>query len=150
LDLPHKDLRRARAASLNIIPTTTGAAKAIGRVIPELKGKLDGIAMRVPVPTVSVLDLICLVKKKTNKDEVNSILKEAAESERMKNILKFEQEPLVSSDFIGSSFSAIIDGQLTQVNENLIKVVAWYDNEWGYSCRLAEFTDFVAKRLKIQ
>ncbi len=147
LDLPHKDLRRARAAALNIIPTTTGAAKAIGRVIPELEGKLDGIAMRVPVPTVSILDLICVVEKKTTKEEVNYVLKKASQTERLKGILGVEDQPLVSSDFIGNSYSAIVDSLLTQVKENLIKVVAWYDNEWAYACRLAEFADFVGKRL---
>jgi len=148
LDLAHKDLRRARAAALNIIPTTTGAAKAIGRVLPELEGKLDGIAFRVPVPTVSVLDLICVVKKVTTKEEVNFILKKASQEKRLQGILGVEDAPLVSSDYIGSTFSAIVDSELTQVNKNLIKVVAWYDNEWGYSCRLAEFAEFLGKKLK--
>jgi glyceraldehyde 3-phosphate dehydrogenase len=147
LDLAHRDLRRARAAALNIIPTTTGAARAIGNVIPELKGKLDGIAFRVPVPTVSVLDLICEVKKKTTKEEVNFVLKKASQSERLKGILGVEDAPLVSSDYIGNSYSAIVDAPLTMVIDNLVKVVAWYDNEWAYACRLAEFAEFVGKRL---
>jgi len=148
LDLPHKDLRRARAAALNIIPTTTGAARAIGNVIFELKGKLDGIAFRVPTPTVSVLDLICEVEKKTTREEVNYVLKKASESERLKGILGVEDAPLVSSDFVGNSYSAIVDAPLTMVIDNLVKVVAWYDNEWAYSCRLAEFAEFVGKKLK--
>jgi len=147
LDLAHKDLRRARAAALNIIPTTTGAARAIGNVLPELKGKLDGIAFRVPVPTVSVLDLICEVKKKTTKEEVNFALKKASQSERLKGILGVEDAPLVSSDYIGNSYSAIVDSLSTMVIDNLVKVVAWYDNEWAYACRLAEFAEFVGKRL---
>ena len=147
LDLPHKDLRRARAAALNIIPTTTGAAKAIGKVIPELEGKLDGIALRVPTPTVSVLDLICEVEKKVSAKEVNNIFKKASEKKELKGILRIEELPLVSSDYIGDPFSAIIDALLTTVKDNLIKVVAWYDNEWGYACRLAEFTEYIGKKL---
>ncbi len=147
LDLPHKDLRRARAAALNIIPTSTGAAKAIGRVIPELEGKLDGIAFRVPVPTVSVIDLICEVKKATTVEEVNYTLKKASEEERFKGILGVEDAPLVSSDFIGNSYSAIVDSSLTMVKDKVIKIVAWYDNEWAYSCRLAEFAEYVGKKL---
>jgi glyceraldehyde 3-phosphate dehydrogenase len=148
LDLAHKDLRRARAATLNIIPTTTGAARAIGNVIPELKGKLDGIAFRVPTPTVSVLDLICEVKRKTTKEEVNFVLKKASQSERLKGILGVEDAPLVSSDYIGNSYSAVVDSLSTMVIDNLVKVVAWYDNEWAYACRLAEFAEFVGKKLK--
>ncbi len=147
LDLAHKDLRRARAAALNIIPTTTGAAKAIGRVIPELKGKLDGIAFRVPTPTVSVLDLIVEVEKKTTAEELNFILKKASQTEKLKGILGVEDAQLVSSDYIGNSFSAIVDASLTMAVDNLVKVVVWYDNEWGYACRLAEFAEFVGKRL---
>ena len=145
LDLPHKDLRRARAADLNIIPTSTGAAKSIGRVIPELEGKLDGIALRVPIPTVSVLDLICTVEKKTSAEEVNSAFKEAAE--KMKGILAVEDAPLVSSDYIGDTHSAIVDLPLTMVKDNLVKVLAWYDNEYGYACRLAEFAELVGNKL---
>lgn len=151
LDLPHEDLRRARAAALNIIPTSTGAAKAIGKIIPELNGKLDGIAMRVPTPTVSVLDLVVEVKNPPagglTIEEVNEIFKKAAESDNFKGILRVENIPLVSSDFIGDSYSAIVDLEETMVKDNLIKIIAWYDNEWGYACRLAEFCEFVGKRL---
>ncbi|MDD2731708.1 MAG: type I glyceraldehyde-3-phosphate dehydrogenase [Candidatus Pacebacteria bacterium] len=146
LDLPHKDLRRARAAGLNIIPTTTGAAKSIGKMIPELKGKLDGIALRVPTPTVSVLDLIVETEKNTDIKEVNEAFKKAAD-ERMKGILRIEELPLVSSDFIGDTYSAIVDESLTMVKDNLIKVVGWYDNEYGYASRLAEFCEFMGKRI---
>ena len=147
LDLPHQDLRRARAAALNIIPTSTGAASAIGKVIPELKGKLDGIALRVPTPVVSVLDLVCEVEKNTSIEGVNAAFKKAAQSEKLKGILAVEEEPLVSSDYIGNSFSAIVDLSLTMVNDNLVKVVAWYDNEWGYACRLAEFAEYLCRKL---
>ena len=147
LDLPHKDLRRARAAAINIIPTSTGAAKAIGKMIPELDGKLDGIAIRVPTPTVSLLDLIVEVENPTTKEEVNEAFKKAGESKEMKGILRVEENELVSSDFIGDSHSAIIDLKETMVKDNMIKVVGWYDNEWGYSCRLAEFAEFVGKKL---
>lgn len=147
LDLPHKDLRRARAAALNIIPTTTGAAKAIGRVMPELEGKLNGIAMRVPTPTVSILDLICEVEKKTTSEEVNYAFKKASEKKELNGILGIEDAPLVSSDYIGNSFSAIVDSPSTMANDNLVKVVAWYDNEWAYACRLAEFAEYVGKKL---
>src|SRR3989344_5168859 len=145
LDLPHKDLRRARAADLNIIPTSTGAAKSIGRVIPELEGKLDGIALRVPIPTVSILDLICEVVKKTSAEEVNSAFKKAAKD--MKGILAVEEAPLVSSDYIGNTYSATVDLPLTMVKDNMVKVLAWYDNEYGYACRLAEFAELVGKKL---
>jgi len=147
LDLAHKDLRRARAAALNIIPTTTGAAKAIGRVMPELQGKLDGIAMRVPTPTVSILDLICEIKKKTAAEEVNLVFKKASQEKELKGILGVEDAPLVSSDYIGNSFSAIVDADLTMAVDNLVKIVAWYDNEWGYACRLADFAEYVGKKL---
>jgi len=147
LDVAHKDLRRARAAALNIIPTTTGAAKAIGKVIPELKGKLDGIAFRVPTPTVSVLDLICQLKKKTTVQEINYLFKKASQEKELKGILGIEDALLVSSDYIGNSFSAILDSASTMVIEDLVKVVSWYDNEWGYACRLAEFAEFVGKKL---
>jgi len=147
LDLPHKDLRRARAAALNIIPTTTGAAKAISRVLPELQGKLDGIAMRVPTPTVSILDLICEVEKKATAEEINYTFKKASQKKELKGILGIEDAPLVSSDYIGNSFSAILDAPLTMAKDNLVKVVAWYDNEWAYACRLAEFAEYVGKKL---
>ena len=147
LDLVHSDLRRARAAGLNIIPTTTGAAKAIGNVIPGLKGKLDGIALRVPTPIVSVLDLICEVKKKTTVEEINYVFKKSSQKKELEGILGIEDVPLVSSDYIGNSFSAIVDANLTMAVDNLIKVVAWYDNEWAYSCRLAEFAEYLGKSL---
>ena len=147
LDLPHRDLRRARAAALNIIPTTTGAAKAISRVIPELQGKLNGIALRVPTPTVSILDLICEVEKKTTVEEVNYIFKKTSQKKELKGILGIEDALLVSSDYKGNSFSAIVDAPLTMVQENLVKVVAWYDNEWAYACRLAEFAEYVGKKI---
>lgn len=148
LDLPHKDLRRARAAALNIIPTSTGAAKAIGRVLPELEGKLDGIAMRVPTPTVSVIDLVCQVNKKTTAEEVNFTLKKASQGAKLKGILGVEDALLVSSDYIGNSYSAIVDAENTKVlDNNLIKILAWYDNEWAYACRYAEFAEFVGKKI---
>jgi len=148
LDLPHKDLRRARAAALNIIPTSTGAAKALGRVLPELEGKLDGIAMRVPTPTVSVVDLVCQVEKKTTAQEVNFTFKKAAQNAGLKGILGIEDAPLVSSDYIGNSYSAIVDAENTKViGDNLIKILAWYDNEWAYACRYAEFAEFVGRKL---
>jgi glyceraldehyde 3-phosphate dehydrogenase len=147
LDLAHKDLRRARAAAINIIPTTTGAAKAIGNVIPELKRKLDGIALRVPTATVSVLDLICQVEKETSSEEVNYAFKKASQQKELKGILGIEDAPLVSSDYIGNSFSAVVDAGLTMAQDNLVKIVAWYDNEWAYACRLAEFAEYVGKRM---
>ncbi|MFC1663919.1 type I glyceraldehyde-3-phosphate dehydrogenase [Patescibacteria group bacterium] len=147
LDLSHEDFRRARAAALNIIPTTTGAAKAIGRVMPELQGKLDGISLRVPTPVVSVLDLICEVEKKTSAEKVNNVFKEASKEKKLKGILSVEDSPLVSSDYIGNSFSAIVDAPLTMVEGNLVKVLAWYDNEWAYGCRLAEFAEYIGKKL---
>ncbi|MBU2539857.1 type I glyceraldehyde-3-phosphate dehydrogenase [Patescibacteria group bacterium] len=146
LDLPHKDLRRARAAALNIIPTSTGAAKALGKVIPELKGKLDGIAMRVPTATVSVLDLIVEVEKSASIEEVNKEFEKASQKQ-MKGILGIEKEQLVSSDYIGNPLSAIVDKSLTMVKENMIKVVGWYDNEFAYACRIAEFAEFVGKKI---
>jgi glyceraldehyde 3-phosphate dehydrogenase len=138
LDLPHKDLRRARAAAMSIIPTTTGAAKAVGEVLPELKGKLDGIAMRVPTPNVSVVDLVALVAKKTTTDGVNAALKAAADGP-MKGILQFEEEPLVSIDFRRNAHSSIVDAAYTKVMDgDFVKVLAWYDNEWGYSSRCVD------------
>jgi glyceraldehyde 3-phosphate dehydrogenase len=146
LDLPHKDLRRARAAALSMIPTTTGAAKAVGLVLPELKGKLDGYAMRVPTPDVSVVDLVALVEKPTTAEEVNAALKKAAEGP-MKGILQFVEEELVSKDFTGNPHSSMVDAGFTKVIDgNLVKVVAWYDNEWGYSCRVRDLINFVAKK----
>jgi glyceraldehyde 3-phosphate dehydrogenase len=145
LDLPHKDLRRARAAAINIIPTSTGAASAIGKVIPELAGKLDGISLRIPTPTVSVLDLICRIEKKTTAEEINFVLKKT--SDKFKGIFGVEDALLVSSDYVGNSFSCIVDASLTMANDNLVKITAWYDNEWGYSCRLAEFTKYIGDKL---
>jgi glyceraldehyde 3-phosphate dehydrogenase len=146
LDLPHKDLRRARAAALSMIPTTTGAAKAVGLVLPELKGKLDGYAMRVPTPDVSVVDLVALVEKPTTAEEVNAALKKAAEGP-MKGILQFVEEELVSKDFTGNPHSSMVDAGFTKVIDgNLVKVVAWYDNEWGYSCRVRDLINFVAAK----
>jgi len=145
LDAPHKDLRRARAAAVSQIPTTTGAAKAIGLVIPDLKGKIDGIAIRVPTPNVSLVDLVAVVNKPTTAEEVNAALKEAARGE-LKGILDYTEEPLVSVDFMSNSHSSIVDGLSTKVIDGtLVKVLAWYDNEWGYSCRLADLIKYVMK-----
>jgi glyceraldehyde 3-phosphate dehydrogenase len=144
LDFPHKDLRRARAAALNMIPTTTGAAKAIGLVMPELKGKLDGYAMRVPTPDVSVVDLVVVTQKKTSDKEVNAALKAAAEGE-LKGILEYTDDPVVSTDMLHNSNSSIVDGGMTKVIDgDLVKVVSWYDNEWGYSCRCNDLAIFLA------
>jgi glyceraldehyde 3-phosphate dehydrogenase len=146
LDYPHKDLRRARAAAVSIIPTTTGAAKAVGLVLPELKGKLDGFAMRVPTPNVSVVDLVAVVEKPTTVEEVNAAFKKAAQGP-LKGILEYCEEQLVSSDFRGNSNSSIVDAGFTKVIDgDLVKVTSWYDNEWGYSCRVRDLIKFVAKR----
>ncbi|MBN1688149.1 MAG: type I glyceraldehyde-3-phosphate dehydrogenase [Candidatus Omnitrophica bacterium] len=149
LDLPHKDLRRARAAAQNIIPTSTGAAKAIGLVLADLKGKLDGFAMRVPTPDVSVVDLVCEVNKATTAEEVNAALKKAAEGE-LKGILQYCDIPLVSRDFIGNSNSSIVDAALTKVvGGTSVKVVSWYDNEWGYSVRTVDLAVMIGKKLAV-
>jgi glyceraldehyde 3-phosphate dehydrogenase len=146
LDFPHKDLRRARAAAINMIPTTTGAAKAIGLVMPELKGKLDGYSMRVPTPNVSVVDLVVLVSKSTTAEAVNAVLKENAEG-ALKGILAYTEDPVVSTDMMHNPNSSIVDSLLTKVVDgNLLKVVAWYDNEWGYSMRVVDLVEFVAKK----
>jgi len=146
LDLPHSDLRRARAAAINMIPTSTGAAKAVHLVIPELKGKLDGFAMRVPTPNVSVVDLVVFVQNATTVDEVNAALKNAAAGP-MTGILGFEELELVSSDFKGDSRSSIVDAKLTRViGGNCVKVISWYDNEWGYSCRVRDLVGFLAQK----
>jgi glyceraldehyde 3-phosphate dehydrogenase len=137
LDLPHKDLRRARAAALSIIPTSTGAARAIGLVLPELKGKLDGFAMRVPVPDGSVIDLVVTLEKETTVDELNNAMKAAAEGP-LKGILRYTDEPIVSSDIVGDPHSATFDSQLTMVMGRQAKVVIWYDNEWGFTNRMVE------------
>jgi glyceraldehyde 3-phosphate dehydrogenase len=142
LDLPHKDLRRARAAAINMVPSTTGAAKAIGLVLPRLVGKLDGIAIRVPTPNVSLVDLVVTVKTKTTKEDVNKALKEAAEGP-LKGILGFCEEPLVSSDYMQNSNSGTVDASETKVLGNLVKTLAWYDNEWGYSCRLRDLVKYI-------
>ena len=146
LDFPHKDLRRARAAALNMIPTTTGAAKAIGLVMPQLKGKLDGYSMRVPTPDVSVVDLVAILGKPATSQEGNAALNAAAEGE-LKGILAYTEDPVVSTDMLHNPNSSIVDGQLTKVLDgNLLKVVAWYDNEWGYSCRVIDLIAFLVKK----
>ncbi len=146
LDLPHKDLRRARAAALSMIPTTTGAAKAIGVVIPEMKGKLDGLAVRVPTPTVSLTDLTVEVEKSTTVDEVNSLFKKAAE-EKLKGILQYSDVPLVSKDFTGNSHSCIFESDFTKVMDgNFVKVLGWYDNEWAYSVRVVDLIEYIASK----
>ncbi|MEW6102374.1 MAG: type I glyceraldehyde-3-phosphate dehydrogenase [bacterium] len=143
LDLPHKDLRRARAAALSMIPTTTGAAKAIGKVIPELSGKLDGIAVRAPSPNVSLVDLVAITEKKTTKDEVNRAFKDASEKGRLSKYLKYCDSPLVSSDFNGDSSSCIFDSELTFAKDDLVKVFGWYDNETGYSMRIIDLLEYI-------
>jgi glyceraldehyde 3-phosphate dehydrogenase len=146
-DGPHKDLRRARAAALSMIPTSTGAAKAIGLVLPALKGKLDGIAVRVPTPNVSVVDLTCVVSKDADDKSVNAAMKAAADGP-LKGILQYCAENLVSTDFTGNPHSSIFDAPLTKViDKRLVKIFSWYDNEWGYSNRLADVTAYVARRL---
>ncbi|MEK6875971.1 MAG: type I glyceraldehyde-3-phosphate dehydrogenase [Nanoarchaeota archaeon] len=144
LDLPHSDLRRGRSAAVNIIPTTTGAAKSVGEVFSNLKGKLDGIAFRVPVPCGSITDFTCIVKKSTTAGEVNAAVKKASET-YLKGILQYSEEPLVSSDIIGSTYSSIFDSELTKVNGKLVKVCAWYDNEWGFSARMVDMIKLMGK-----
>ncbi len=147
LDLAHKDLRRARAAALNIIPTTTGAAKALALIIPELKGKFDGFALRIPTPTVSVVDFVAEVKTKTSVEKVNEAFKKAAEG-KLKGILGISMEPLVSMDYKGDTRSSIIDGLSTMViSDTLVKVLAWYDNEWGYACRIADLVHYIGIKI---
>jgi glyceraldehyde 3-phosphate dehydrogenase len=147
LDFPHKDLRRARAAALSMIPTSTGAAKALKLVIPEMAGRLDGFAIRVPTPNVSVVDLVAAVEKKTSKEEVNAALKKASEQGPLEGYLGYEEHPLVSADFRGDSRSSIVDSPLTMVvGGNLVKVLSWYDNEWGYSCRVRDLINFLGKK----
>ena len=147
LDFPHKDLRRARAAALSMIPTSTGAAKAIYLVIPEMKGRLDGFAMRVPTPNVSVVDLVAFVEKKTTVEEVNAALKKASEAGPLKGYLGYEENELVSIDFRGDSRSSIVDAPMTRVVAgNCVKVISWYDNEWGYSCRVRDMIRYVASK----
>lgn len=143
LDQPHKDLRRARAGAVNIIPTSTGAAKAVGEVLPHLAGKLDGFALRVPTPDGSITDFVCEVEKETTKDEINAAMKKASE-ETMKGILEYTTDPIVSSDIIGNSNSCIFDSLSTMAMGKLVKVVGWYDNEWGYSCRVVDLLKRIA------
>ncbi|WP_138207724.1 type I glyceraldehyde-3-phosphate dehydrogenase [Haloimpatiens lingqiaonensis] len=148
LDKTHKDLRRARAAGESIIPTTTGAAKAVAKVLPQLKGKLNGFALRVPTPTVSITDLVCEIKKNATAEEINAAFKEASQKE-LKGILGFSDEPLVSVDYKGDDRSTIVDALSTMViGDNMIKVAAWYDNEWGYSTRVVDLTNYVANEIK--
>ena len=150
LDFPHKDLRRGRAAGLSMIPSSTGAAKAIGLVLPELKGKLTGVAIRVPTPDVSLVDLSVMTEKPTTKEEVNAAMKKASESPRLKGLFKYNDLPLVSKDFQGDPASSTFDATLTDVmGGNLVKVFAWYDNEWGYSQRVVDLTVFIASKLKV-
>jgi glyceraldehyde 3-phosphate dehydrogenase len=145
LDAPHKDLRRARAAAVSQIPTTTGAAKAVGLVIPELEGKIDGIAIRIPTCNVSVVDLVALLKKNASADEVNESFKKASEG-KLKGILDYTEEPLVSVDFMANPHSCIVDGLFTRIiDENLVKILAWYDNEWGFSCRMIDLIKYISR-----
>jgi glyceraldehyde 3-phosphate dehydrogenase len=147
LDFPHKDLRRARAAALSMIPTSTGAAKALHLVVPELKGKLDGFAMRVPTPNVSVVDLVAFVEKSTNVDDVNAALKKASEAGPLKGYLGYETKELVSIDYRGDPRSSIVDAPLTRVvGDKCVKVISWYDNEWGYSCRVRDLINFMGQK----
>jgi glyceraldehyde 3-phosphate dehydrogenase len=147
LDLPHPDLRRARAAAINLIPTSTGAARAIGLVLPDLKGKVDGMSMRAPVPTGSIVDLVVQVGASTDKDAVNVLFRSKADTGDLEGILQYSDEPLVSTDIVHSSFSSIFDSGLTMVNGNLVKVFGWYDNEWGYSCRLVDLVAQIGQTL---
>ncbi|PYV98529.1 MAG: type I glyceraldehyde-3-phosphate dehydrogenase [Acidobacteria bacterium] len=147
LDFPHKDLRRARAAAVSMIPTSTGAAKALHLVIPELKGKLDGFAMRVPTPNVSVVDLVTFVEKKTTAEEVNAAMKKSSENGQLKGYLGYEEEELVSMDFRGDGRSSIVDAPMTRVVAgNCVKVISWYDNEWGYSCRVRDLINYIGSK----
>jgi len=147
LDFPHKDLRRARAAAVSMIPTSTGAAKALHLVIPELKGKLDGFSMRVPTPNVSVVDMVTFVEKKTSVEEVNAVMKKASESGPLQGYLGYETEELVSVDYRGDPRSSIVDALMTRVVAgNCVKVISWYDNEWGYSCRVRDLITYIASK----
>jgi glyceraldehyde 3-phosphate dehydrogenase len=147
LDLARDNLRRARAAAINIIPTTTGAAKAASLSMPELKGRLDGLALRVPVPDGSITDIVAVLNSEVSKDEVNKAYREAAQSAGMKGILEYTEDEIVSSDIVGNSHSCIIDGASTMANGNMVKVLGWYDNEWGYSNRLVDLTELIASKL---
>jgi glyceraldehyde 3-phosphate dehydrogenase len=141
LDLPHEDLRRARAAGINLIPTSTGAARAIGLVIPELEGKVDGIAIRAPVPDGSIVDLVAHLASEVSVDEVNAKFAEVADKGRLEGILRYSDDPIVSTDVIGSAYSSIYDSELTMAKGNEVKIFGWYDNEWGYSCRLVDLVE---------
>lgn len=143
LDQPHKDLRRARAGAMNIIPTSTGAAKAVGEVLPHLKGKLDGFSLRVPTPDGSLTDFVCILEKEASKDEINAAMKKASET-NMKGILEYTEDPIVSTDIIGNDHSCIFDSLSTMSQGNLVKVIGWYDNEWGYSCRVVDLLKKIA------
>ena len=146
LDLPHADLRRARAAAVNIIPTTTGAARAVGKIMPKLAGKLDGCAMRVPIPDGSMVDLVAITKKKVTKESVMAAFKEAAKKGQLKGVLEYTEDPIVSSDIIGNPHSSIFDATATMVmNDNMVKIISWYDNEWGYSNRVVDLMRFSHK-----
>ena len=150
LDLAHKDLRRARAATMSIIPTTTGAAKAIGSIIPELEGKIDGMALRVPVSSGSITDMVFTLKKEVTREEVNNALKQASEA-NLKGVLEYTDEPIVSADIVGNPHSSIVDGLSTMVlgnKNNVVKILSWYDNEWGFACRLVSLIKFIAKQDK--
>jgi len=147
LDLPHPDLRRARAAAINLIPTSTGAARAIGLVLPDLKGKVDGMSMRAPVPVGSIVDLVVEVARDTSADAVNELFRSKADTGDFEGILLYSDEPLVSTDIVHSSYSSIFDSDLTMVNGNLVKVFGWYDNEWGYSCRLVDLVAKIAQTM---
>jgi glyceraldehyde 3-phosphate dehydrogenase len=147
LDLPHKDLRRARAAAINLIPTSTGAARAIGVVLPDLKGKIDGMSMRAPVPTGSIVDFVAQVMRQTSIEDVNALFREKADTGDLEGILLYSDEPLVSTDVIQSSYSSVFDSGLTMVNGPLVKVFGWYDNEWGYSCRLVDLVAKIAETM---
>src|SRR5205823_9356789 len=146
-DGPHKDLRRARAAAENIVPASTGAAKASSLALPELKGKMDGLAMRVPIPDGSVTDLVCVLKEEVTPEQINQAYKAASESERLHGILEYTEDPIVSSDIVGNPHSCIFDSLSTMANGSLVKVIGWYDNEWGFSNRLVELISLVGSRL---
>jgi glyceraldehyde 3-phosphate dehydrogenase len=146
LDGPHKDLRRARAAAINLIPTTTGATRALGTVLPELEGKIDALAIRAPVPVGSIVDLTVDLGRAVDRDEVNAAVKTAAEKAALVGIVHYAEEPLVSSDIVGSSYSCIFDSELTMTSGSLVKVFGWYDNEWGYSCRLVDLVTLVGTK----
>jgi glyceraldehyde 3-phosphate dehydrogenase len=147
LDLPHKDLRRARAAAINLIPTSTGAARAIGLVLPDLKGKVDGMSMRAPVPTGSIVDLVVQVGAEPTAEAVNELFRSHADTGDLEGILQYTDEPIVSTDIVHSSYSSIFDSDLTMANGNLVKVFSWYDNEWGYSCRLVDLVARIGQTL---